>query len=68
MIRTFLSPGQVDDLFGWPPGTAARLARRKRLPHYRLPDDSIRFDPAEVESTVRHVPLPPPRQGVSDAR
>lgn len=49
-------PETIDKLFGWHPGTAARMARRRRLPHYRLPDDSIRLCLEEVTALVRRVP------------
>jgi hypothetical protein len=50
-----LYPEQIDRLLNWPLGTAARLARRGKLPHYRLPDGSFRFDRAEIEALVVHV-------------
>ena len=50
-------PEQIDRRLNWPLGTAARLARRKRLPHYVLPDGSLRFRWPEVEPLVRHVPI-----------
>jgi hypothetical protein len=51
-------PEDIDRSLNWPLGTAARLARRNKLPHYRLPDDSIRFRKDEVEALVRRVPPP----------
>jgi hypothetical protein len=51
-----LYPATIDRLLNWPLGTAARLARRRRLPHYVLPDGSIRFRQHEVEAVVNHVP------------
>jgi hypothetical protein len=50
-------PEEIDRRFNWALGTAARLARRRQLPHYRLPDESIRFRWEEVEPLVRKVPL-----------
>jgi hypothetical protein len=50
-------PEQVDRHFNWPVGTAARLARRRRLPHYLLPDGSVRMCLEEVQALVRHIPL-----------
>jgi hypothetical protein len=50
-------PEQIDRTLNWPLGTAARLARRKRLPHYLLPDGAIRLRLEEVEALVRKVPL-----------
>jgi hypothetical protein len=58
---SYAYPEDIDRLLNWPLGTALRLARRKRLPHYRLPDDSIRFLKEEVAALVRRVPL-----GVND--
>jgi hypothetical protein len=52
-------PEQIDRLLNWPLGTAARLARRGKLPHFRLPDGSFRFDRAEVESLIVHVDAMP---------
>jgi hypothetical protein len=49
-------PEQIDRNLNWPLGTAARLSRRKRLPHYLLPDGSIRLRWEEVVALVRHVP------------
>jgi hypothetical protein len=51
-----LCPEQIDQRLNWPLGTSARLARRGKLPHYLLPDGSIRFDWKEVVALVRHVP------------
>jgi hypothetical protein len=56
-MSDFVHPDQIDTLFEWPLGTAARMARRGKLPHYVLPDGSIRFRREEVEALVRHVPL-----------
>jgi hypothetical protein len=50
-------PEDIDQRLNWPLGTASRLARRKRLPHYLLPDGSVRLRWEEVEALVRHVPL-----------
>jgi hypothetical protein len=51
-----LYPEQIDRRLNWPLGTAARLARRRRLPHYRLPDGSIRLSWFDVEPLVQYVP------------
>ena len=56
MVTPFLAPEDIDARLNWSLGTAARLARRKRLPHYVLPDGSIRLRWDEVEALVRHVP------------
>jgi len=50
-------PEQLDDLLDWSPGTCARLARRGRLPHYRLPGGEIRLNVDEVLEMVRRVPV-----------
>jgi hypothetical protein len=55
---SYLYPEQIDRLLNWPFGTAARLARRNRLPHYLLPDGSIRLRWEEIEPLVQRVPLP----------
>jgi hypothetical protein len=49
-------PEDIDRALNWPLGTTARLARRHELPHYVLPDGSIRFSIEEIEALVRHVP------------
>jgi hypothetical protein len=66
MITDLLYPDDIDARLNWPPGRAARLARRRKLPHYRLPDGSIRLRWAEVEPLVRVVSpqSPPPTEGV----
>ncbi len=33
----------IDRRLNWPLGRAERLARKQKLPHYVLPDGSIRF-------------------------
>jgi hypothetical protein len=50
-------PEQIDRSLNWPLGTAARLARRRQLPHYLLPDGSIRLCWEEIQPLVRRVPL-----------
>jgi hypothetical protein len=52
----FIFPEEVDRRMRWKPGRAERLARQRRLPHVLLPDGSIRFDPAEVDSLIVRVP------------
>jgi hypothetical protein len=66
----FVYPEEVDQRLTWPLGTATRLARRRRLPHYVLPDGSLRFRLAEVEALVRRVPRDAETggQGVAYAR
>jgi hypothetical protein len=55
-MSEYLYPEEIDHHLNWPLGTASRLARRHRLPHYRLSDDSIRFRLEEVKALVRHIP------------
>jgi hypothetical protein len=54
--RELLYPEEIDRLLNWPLGTAARLVRRGKLPHYILPDGSIRLRWEEVEPLVHRVP------------
>lgn len=57
MCPELLYPEQIDRHLDWPLGTAARLARRRQLPHYLLPDGSIRLCWKEVHALVRRIPL-----------
>lgn len=57
MNADLVYPEQIDRGLNWPLGTAARLARRRRLPHYLLPDGSIRLRWKEIEPLVLRVPL-----------
>lgn len=52
-MTDFVYPEQVDRHLNWPLGTAARLARRGRLPHYVLPDGAIRMRLEEITRLVR---------------
>jgi hypothetical protein len=61
----YLYPEQIDQRLNWPSGTAARMARRGLLPHYRLPDGAIRFRLDEIAPLVRRVS---PRTLGEDAR
>ncbi len=56
MTAKLLCPEEIDARFNWPLGTAARLARRRRLPHYQLPDGVLRFVWDEVNALMKHVP------------
>lgn len=60
---TLVTPEEIDVAFAWPIGKAERLARRGLLPHYRLPDgvQTIRFDRAEVDALIRHIPPTQPK-------
>jgi len=46
---------EIDSLFRWPKGRAEKWARSGRLPHYLLPDGSIRFSEEELKGLIRHV-------------
>ena len=59
-----IKPEQIDRYLNWPLGTATRLARRRQLPHYQLPDGSIRLRKDEVDALVRRIPLQE-QQGVA---
>ncbi len=48
-------PEDIDKRLNWPLGTSTRMARRKLLPHYLLPDGAIRLRWVEVIGLVRHV-------------
>ena len=48
----------IDRRLNWPLGRAERLARKQKLPHYVLPDGSIRFAWEEVERLVRQIAVP----------
>jgi hypothetical protein len=48
-------PESIDRRLNWPLGTAARMARRRQLPFYRLPDGAIRLRWEEVAPLVEHV-------------
>ncbi len=44
-MEMLLVPDEVDELFRYPSGRAQRLARRGLIPHIKLPDGEIRFEP-----------------------
>jgi hypothetical protein len=46
--EVWLIPQQVDLMYQWPRGRAARLARAGKLPGHQLPDGSIRFKSDEL--------------------
>lgn len=57
-VETWLKliyPEEVDRRLNWPLGKAARFARQRKLPHYVLPDGSIRFVWSEVEALIKRV-------------
>lgn len=67
-MKDLVASPDIDRRLGWSIGRADSLARRKRLPHYRLPDGSIRFRWPEVASLIRRVPdleREPQESGVS---
>ena len=56
-MDSFETPGKVDEALGWPFGRSERLAKLGRLPHYRLPDGSVRFRLDEILAVTKHVRL-----------
>jgi len=46
---------EVDRRLNWPLGKAERMARRRKLPHYLLPDGAIRFRWEEIETLIKRV-------------
>lgn len=55
MATELLYPDDIDARLNWPPGRTSRLARSGKLPHYLLPDGSIRLRWEEIAPLVRHV-------------
>ena len=55
MRDDFLCPEDVDRKLNWPSGTTSRQCRRGRLPHYVMPDNSIRLCWIEIESLIIRV-------------
>ena len=51
----FLYPEDIDEKLNWSLGRAARLAKKKRLPHILLPDGSIRFEWKSIEKLLRYI-------------
>ena len=49
-MANLLYPEEIDQRLNWPLGKAEKLARQRRLPYVLLPDGSVRFDWAEIES------------------
>ena len=64
----YVRPEFVDRHFAWSPGKALRLARRRLLPHYRLPDGSIRFRLDEVATVVVRVAASKVQHHVSEVQ
>jgi len=59
MPTDLLYPDDIDARLNWPPGRTSRLARGGKLPHYVLPDGSIRLRWAEIAPLLQHVPAAP---------
>ena len=59
MPTELLYPDDIDSRLNWPPGRTSRLARSGKLPHYVLPDGSIRLRWDEVAPLVQYVPFSP---------
>jgi hypothetical protein len=55
MLTELLYPDDIDSRLNWPPGRASRLARTGKLPHYILPDGSIRLRWEEISPLVHRV-------------
>lgn len=51
-MPSLLTPFEVDEILRYKPGRAARLARRKVLPHVELPDGTIRFRRDDIEQLI----------------
>jgi hypothetical protein len=67
MPTDLVYPDDIDARLNWPPGRTSKLARQGKLPHYLLPDGSIRLRWDEIAPLVRHIPLPPSSpKGVGD--
>ena len=65
MLTELLYADDIDSRLNWPPGRTSRLARKGKLPHYVLPDGSIRLRWEEIEPLVQRVP--PQKQPQEDA-
>jgi hypothetical protein len=59
----YLEGTEIDKKVGWPLGRAESLARRNKLPHYRLPDGAIRFKWAAVSKLIQSVRVVAANQG-----
>ena len=65
VLDDLIHPDEVDFRLNWPPGRTTRLARLGRIPHYRLPDGSIRVRWAEINSLIKSIPADSHRIGVA---
>lgn len=52
MRTPLLIAREVDRLLRYPRGRTAKLARTGKIPHIKLPDGEIRFDPNEIEKLL----------------
>lgn len=59
MPTELLYPDDIDTRLNWPAGRTSRLTRNGKLPHYVLPDGSIRLRWEEIASLLQHVPALP---------
>jgi len=59
MSTELLYAEDIDFRLNWPPGRTSQLARKGKLPHYVLPDGSIRLRWEEIEPLVQHVQTAP---------
>jgi len=67
MPNELLYPDDIDSRLNWPTGRTSRLARSGKLPHYVLPDGSIRLRWDEIMPLVQHVTTAPKKpNGGSD--
>lgn len=48
----FLFAREIDQRLRWKAGTAERLAKQGKLPHFVLPNGEFRFEWAAVESAI----------------
>jgi len=55
MLTELLYPDDIDSRLNWPTGRTSRFARSGKLPHYVLPDGSIRLRWVEIAPLVQHV-------------
>ena len=54
-MESLLCGNEVDRRLKWPVGRSDRLARRGTLPHFRLPDGSLRFEWSAIEHLIVRV-------------
>ncbi len=56
-MEDLISTTAIDHRLKWSLGHAESLAKRGKLPHYKLPDGSIRFRWVEIEALIHRVPV-----------